>query len=409
MTTQETSRETVTTTTTTTHYFWERRPAGALPWVIGGLGLLGLGLGHGLPVRHGIEDNLTTRAKAAIAEAGATGAEITFVGRDGTLKGSLPPGVDAQALVSTIEALDGVRVVKADFAGSAAAGGATTSSPSPAASVEVSPSAPAGEASPTAEASPSVASTSGAVAPSVTAVSKGGKVTLSGTVPSQAAMDALVASATGVYGAGNVVNTLSIDDGVSASGLTEFGTLVGSLGKGSAATAALDAGRLTLTGSVADAAAKAAAEAAATAVTGGDASKVTSQLTVGAGTGTGTGTQGGTGAQAQLNKLPQITFESGSTQLTPSGMRAVQQAAAILKANPTVRVRVEGHTDDVGDAAANLQLSTARAEHVRKTLHDLGIAHDRMSYIGYGESRPKLVNSSDANRAANRRVQFAVL
>jgi outer membrane protein OmpA-like peptidoglycan-associated protein len=408
MTTQETSRETVTTTTTTTHYFWERSPAGALPWVIGGLGLLGLGLGHGLPVRHGIEDNLTTRAKAAIAEAGATGAEITFVGRDGTLKGSLPPGTDAQALVSTIEALDGVRVVKADFGGSAT-GGATTASPSPAASVEVSPSAPAGEASPTAEASPSVASTSGAVAPSVTAASTGGKVTLSGTVPSQAAMDALVASATGVHGAGNVVNTLTIDDGVSASGLTEFGTLIGALGKGSTATAALDAGRLTLTGSVADAAAKTAAEAAATAVTGGDAGKVTSQLTVGAGTGTGTGNQGGTSAQAQLNRLPQITFESGSTRLTPAGMRAVQQAAAILRANPTVKVRVEGHTDDVGDAAANLTLSTARAEHVRKTLHDLGIAHDRMSYIGYGESKPKLVNSSDANRAANRRVQFAVL
>jgi len=408
MTTQETSRETVTTTTTTTHYFWERRPAGALPWVIGGLGLLGLGLGHGLPVRHGIEDNLTMRAKAAIAEAGATGAEITFVGRDGTLKGSLPPGVDAQALVSTIEALDGVRVVKADFGGSAA-GGATTASPSPAASVEVSPSAPAGEASATSEVSPSVARTSGAVAPSVTAVSKSGKVTLTGTVPSQAAMDALVASATGVYGAGNVVNALTVGDGVSASGLTEFGALVGALGKGSAATAALDAGRLTLTGSVADAATKAAAEASATAVTGGDAGKVTSQLTVGTGTGTGTGNQAGTGAQAQLNRLPQVTFVSGSTRLTPAGMRAVEQAAAILKANPTVRVRVEGHTDDVGDAAANLRLSTARAEHVRKTLHDLGIAHDRMSYIGYGESKPKLVNSSDANRAANRRVQFAVL
>ena len=50
-----------------------------------------------------------------------------------------------------------------------------------------------------------------------------------------------------------------------------------------------------------------------------------------------------------------------------------------------------------------------RAENVRHTLHGLGISHDRMSYIGYGESKPKVVNSSDANRAANRRVQFVVL
>lgn len=406
MTTQESSRATTTTTTTTTHYFWERRPAGALPWVIGGLGLLGLGLGHDIPVRHSIEDNLTSRAQAVIADAGATGAEISFTGRDGTLKGSLPAGVDAQALVSEIEALDGVRVVKADFGG-AAAGAAGTATPSPAASVEASPSVSA-EASPSADASPSVASTSGALPPAVTAVSKGGKVTLTGKVPTQAAMDALVASAAGVFGEGNVVNQLTIDDGVSASGLAEFGTLVGALGKGSAATAAFDSGQLTLTGSVADATAKDAAEAAAPAVTGGDAGKVTSQLSVGSGT-AAPSPAGPTGAQAQLNILPQVTFQTGSAKLTPAGLRAVQQAAAILKANPAIKVRIEGHTDDVGDAAKNLRLSTVRAENVRHTLHDLGISHDRMSYIGYGESKPKVVNSSDANRAANRRVQFVVL
>jgi outer membrane protein OmpA-like peptidoglycan-associated protein len=113
--------------------------------------------------------------------------------------------------------------------------------------------------------------------------------------------------------------------------------------------------------------------------------------------------------QQRLNTLPQITFQTGTTRLTAAGLRAVRQAAAILRANPSIKVRIQGHTDDVGDATANLTLSTARAERVRAVLHQLGIAHERMSYIGYGESRPRLANSSDANRAVNRRVEFRVL
>jgi len=396
-----------TPTPTTTHYFWERRRAGALPWVLGAAGLLGLAVAHDVPLRHTIEQHLESRASTALAD--VPGVKVDFTGRDGRLTGTLPAGANVADLVARVEALDGVRVVIADFGGGTGAG---TASASPSAEPSTS-SSPSVSSEPSAEPSPSVANTSGAPLPSVTAISKAGTITLTGRVPSQEAKDALVAAATATFGPGKVVDRLTIADEVSPAGLTEFGALIGTLGKGSAATAALDAGTLVLSGTVPDAAAKSAAEAAATKLTG-DAGKVTSQLTTGApGTGgtagTGGATTGGVAAQRKLNTLPQITFETGSTDLTPAGLRAVRQAAAILKANPTVKVRIQGHTDDVGDARENLTLSTARAERVRAVLHQLGIAHERMSYIGYGESRPKLANTSAANRAVNRRVEFHVL
>lgn len=406
------SRDSVTsttTTTTTTTYFWERRRAGALPWVLGAVGLMGLGLAHDVPMRHTIEKDLETRSAAALAD--APGVQVDFTGRDGVLSGTLPPGVDAAALIAEVEAVEGVRVVTADFGGSAGTGGEATPSPSAGATGEVSPSAPAPAASTAGSspsgAGPSASASAAAALPAVTAVTSGGSVTLSGTVPNEQARQAMVAAATATFGAGKVIDQLTVDPAVSDQGLTGFGTLVGSLGTGSAATAALKDGALTLSGTVADAATKTAAETAAQAVTG-DPGAVTSQLVV-AGAGSNAGTGSGNAPQQRLNSLPQITFRTGSTQLTPDGLRAVRQAAAVLKANPSVKVRIEGHTDDVGQAATNLRLSTARAERVRQVLHSLGIAHERMSYRGYGEARPKLANSSTANRAVNRRVEFIVL
>lgn len=391
------SRETTVTTTTTTttkHYFWERRPAGALPWVIGAVGLLGLGIAHDVPIRHSIEQDLEGRAAAALAD--TPGVTVDFTGRDGVLSGTLPADADPRKLIERVENLDGVRVVTANF-GTGTGTGTGTSSPSAVAS------------SPSAAVPSSAAPSAAAALPAVTAVTQGGKVTLSGGVPTQAAKDALVAAATTTFGAGNVIDQLTVDATVSDQGLTGFATLLGALGKPSAATAALKDGALTLSGTVADAAAKTAAEAAAAAVTQ-DAGKVTSQLTVGAASAPSKPGKPAAGApQQKLDALPQITFETGSTRLTPAGMRAVRQAAAILKANPSVKVRIDGHTDDIGTAPSNLRLSTARAATVRQVLHTLGIAHERMSYRGYGESVPKLANTSPANRAVNRRVEFVVL
>jgi outer membrane protein OmpA-like peptidoglycan-associated protein len=113
--------------------------------------------------------------------------------------------------------------------------------------------------------------------------------------------------------------------------------------------------------------------------------------------------------QSQLAALPQITFETGSATLTPQGRAAVDQAAGILRASPTIRVRIEGHTDSTGTPEANLALSRARAQTVLDTLLSLGIAADRMSAVGYGDTRPEVPDTTPANQAVNRRVEFVVL
>jgi OmpA-OmpF porin, OOP family len=82
----------------------------------------------------------------------------------------------------------------------------------------------------------------------------------------------------------------------------------------------------------------------------------------------------------------------------------------ILRRQEDIRLmRVEGHTDSVGNANANLRLSQARSESVRDYLVRNGIAPERVQAIGYGEERPVADNSTDEGRALNRRVEFNVL
>jgi outer membrane protein OmpA-like peptidoglycan-associated protein len=221
---------------------------------------------------------------------------------------------------------------------------------------------------------------------------------LTGKVSSEAARKALVDAATATFGAGNVVDRLTVDTGVSDEGLTGFAGLFAAFGKNSTATADLTQGQLTLTGTVPSAAVQKAVDAAATAAVG-DAAKVSSKLTVVA----------KPSLQAQLAGLGNVTFDTGSSTLTPQGSAIVSKAAAVLRANPGLAVRIEGNTDDRGAAQINQELSAARAQTVLLTLGFRGVDTSRLTAVGYGESRPKVPNTSDANRARNRRVDFIVL
>ena len=104
-----------------------------------------------------------------------------------------------------------------------------------------------------------------------------------------------------------------------------------------------------------------------------------------------------------------LNFDSGTTTLTADSVPTVTNLAAILKAYPSVRVSLEGHTDNTGDAAQNRQLSVDRANAVRDRLVQAGIAGDRISAAGHGQDKPVASNDTEEGKARNRRTELIVL
>ena len=92
-----------------------------------------------------------------------------------------------------------------------------------------------------------------------------------------------------------------------------------------------------------------------------------------------------------------------------AGGLTLDQIAGTLNEHPNAAVTVVGHTDDRGADDYNLKLSQQRAESVRRYLIGQGIAPDRMTSEGYGETRPIDDNNTPSGRAANRRVEFVIL
>lgn len=107
--------------------------------------------------------------------------------------------------------------------------------------------------------------------------------------------------------------------------------------------------------------------------------------------------------------LKYINFETGSATLTANSRYELDNLVTGLNNNPGLTIEVAGHTDNVGDPAANLELSAARAASVVKYLTDRGIAESRLKPRGYGETKPLVPNDSDENRAKNRRTEFTIL
>jgi len=104
-----------------------------------------------------------------------------------------------------------------------------------------------------------------------------------------------------------------------------------------------------------------------------------------------------------------VQFRSGSTELSPKSEPLLDQVAVALQAQPDVKVRVEGHTDDTGPPATNQELSEKRAEAVREALVKRGVSGDRLQAHGYGETQPRAPNRTAAGRAKNRRVEFVII
>lgn len=104
-----------------------------------------------------------------------------------------------------------------------------------------------------------------------------------------------------------------------------------------------------------------------------------------------------------------INFETNSDRLTTDSLSILAGVAQTLEQYPDVRVTIEAHTDNLGTAANNLQLSKRRALSVAKYLVDQGISGARLKPQAFGESVPRIGNATKQGRAANRRVEFSVI
>jgi OmpA-OmpF porin, OOP family len=106
-----------------------------------------------------------------------------------------------------------------------------------------------------------------------------------------------------------------------------------------------------------------------------------------------------------------IVFESGKAILeaTPGNEEVLGQIRRYLEKNPNVTVmRIEGHTDNVGSAEANLKLSGERALAIKLGLVARGVSPDRLLAVGFGSKKPIADNATEGGRAQNRRTEFKI-
>ena len=107
--------------------------------------------------------------------------------------------------------------------------------------------------------------------------------------------------------------------------------------------------------------------------------------------------------------LRDINFESNSVQLSDISYTELRRVVQLMKENPTLRVEVAAHTDDVGSDTYNQVLSQKRARSVADFLNESKIEGGRFEAKGYGEAQKKVANDSETNRAINRRVELRIL
>jgi len=104
-----------------------------------------------------------------------------------------------------------------------------------------------------------------------------------------------------------------------------------------------------------------------------------------------------------------IVFDTDAALLSPDAQLLLQGFASYLQAQQGLQIQINGHTDDIGDAARNQILSEERAKAVAAYLEALGVNASRMQYKGFGEAQPRVENNSAANRALNRRTEFEII
>ena len=108
--------------------------------------------------------------------------------------------------------------------------------------------------------------------------------------------------------------------------------------------------------------------------------------------------------------IENLFFQTGKSDFKENGADALDNLAEILLANPTMKVKLGGYTDNTGNESTNQKLSTLRAETAKLKLMELGINGDRIEAEGYGSQFPVCAeNDTDECKAMNRRIDVRVI
>jgi OmpA-OmpF porin, OOP family len=114
---------------------------------------------------------------------------------------------------------------------------------------------------------------------------------------------------------------------------------------------------------------------------------------------------------AKIDLPGQLEFENNSPYIrrTPETLELLDQLAEILKSNPRItKLRIEGHTDNIGKTKHNVWLSQARADAVARWLGEHDVDPARLVTVGFGDARPVVDNDTSEHRRMNRRTEFHV-
>ncbi len=114
-------------------------------------------------------------------------------------------------------------------------------------------------------------------------------------------------------------------------------------------------------------------------------------------------------ASSSALEFKNVAFTTGSSELIATSREELDILVSILLDNENVKIQINGHTDNVGDATKNQKLSKERAKAVYTYLVDKGVNGENISFKGYGDTNPKADNDTDSGRAQNRRTDITVI
>ena len=107
--------------------------------------------------------------------------------------------------------------------------------------------------------------------------------------------------------------------------------------------------------------------------------------------------------------LAGVNFETAKATLLKESYKPLDAVVKVMSENSNYKLKITGHTDNVGNSESNMQLSKDRAQAVEAYLESKGLDADRFIVIGFGDTRPVSTNDTPEGRAKNRRVEFTIV